>query len=205
MTNSHVTPCGLPGVGTVPVGMHSCHFYSDRQELVDALVPFTIAGLKAKERCMIIASPPLPARDLVRELRASWDGVDDALHTGALRVIDFDRWYLNAQGLKSEDLVQLWLQEEATALADGYSGLRVSGNISFLTPDQWPAFMAYEKSVSANFSHRRIVALCSYVLEDCTGDRKDQVLRAHGCAFERHDKDWHVVLTDRLISRSRVG
>lgn len=195
MTHSHVTPCGLPGVGPVPVGMHSCHFYSDRQQLIDALVPFTLAGLQANERCLIITSAPLPARDLVRELRQSWDGVEEAIHSGALRVLDFDRWYLDTSGLKSEDLVQLWLREEDQALADGYSGLRVSGNISFLTREQWPAFMAYEKSVSTNFSSRRIVALCSYVLEDCIGDRKDQVLRAHGCAFERRDKDWHVVLT----------
>jgi len=195
MTNSHVTPCGLPGVGAVPVGMHSCHFYSNREQLVEALVPFTLAGLRANERCLLIASPPLPARDLVRELRQGWVGVEQALHSGALRVIDFDRWYLDTAGLKSEDLVQLWLQEESKALAEGYSGLRVSGNISFLTPEQWPAFMAYEKSVSANFSHRRIVALCSYVLEDCTGERRDQVLRAHGCAFERRDRDWQVVMT----------
>jgi hypothetical protein len=195
MTHSHVTPCGLPGVGPVPVGLHSCHFYSDRQQLIDALVPFVLAGLQAKERCLIIASAPLPARDLVRELRQSWDGVEEAFHSGALRVLDFDRWYLDTSGLKSEDLVQLWLREEEQALAEGYSGLRVSGNISFLTPEQWPAFMAYEKSVSANFSNRRIVALCSYVLEDCIGDRKDQVLRAHGCAFERLDQDWQVIMT----------
>lgn len=175
--------------------MHSCHFYSDRQQLIDALVPFTLAGLQADERCLIITSAPLPARDLVRELRQSWDGVEEAVHSGALRVLDFDRWYLDTSGLKSEDLVQLWLREEDQALADGYSGLRVSGNISFLTREQWPAFMAYEKSVSTNFSNRRIVALCSYVLEDCIGDRKDQVLRAHGCAFERRENDWHVVLT----------
>ena len=195
MTHSHVTPCGLPGVGPVPVCLHSCHFYSDRQQLIDALVPFVLAGLQANERCLIIASAPLPARDLVRELRQSWDGVEEALHSGALRVLDFDRWYLDTSGLKSEDLVQVWLREEEQALADGYSGLRVSGNISFLTPETWPAFMAYEKSVSTNFSNRRIVALCSYVVEDCIGDRKDQVLRAHGCAFERRDRDWHVVMT----------
>jgi hypothetical protein len=195
MAHSHVTPCGLPGVGPVPVGMHSCHFYSDRQQLIEALVPFTLAGLRANERCLIIAAPPLPARDLVRELLQGWDGVEEALHTGALRVIDFDRWYLGTSGLKSEDLVQLWLQEEGRALADGYSGLRVSGNINFLKPEQWPAFMTYEKSVSANFSNRRIIALCSYVLEECTGDRKAQVLRAHGCAFERRDRDWQVVMT----------
>lgn len=195
MTSSHVTPCGLPGIGPVPVGMHSCHFYSDRQQLIDALVPYTIAGLQANERCILIAAQPLPARELIRELQAGWDGADDAMQRGALRVLDFDRWYMGASGLKSEDIVRLWLQEEALALMDGFSGLRVSGNISFLQPDQWPAFMAYEKSVSANFAKRRIVALCSYVLDGCTADQRDQVLRAHSCAFEQHDRDWQVVTT----------
>lgn len=194
-THSHVTPCGLPGIGPVPVGMHSCHFYENRQQLIEALVPYTLAGLQAKERCLLIASPPLPARDLVGELRNAWDGVSDALHSGALQVMDFDRWYLDAAGLKSDELVEIWLQEEARALADGYSGLRISGNISFLAPAQWPAFMAYEKSVSANFAHRRIVALCSYVLEECTEDQKAQVLNAHSCAFERHAHGWQVITT----------
>lgn len=192
-SQSHLTQFGLPGVGPVPVGLHGCHFYEDRQHLLEALIPYTLAGLQANERCLLIASQPLPARELISELRRAWDGVDDALHTGALRVLDFDRWYLSTAGLKSDDLVQIWLREEVQAIADGYSGLRVSGNISFLTPEQWPAFMAYERSVSANFSNRRIVALCSYVLEACTEDQKAEVLRAHNCAFERHDSAWHVV------------
>ena len=71
--------------------------------------------------------------------------------------------------------------------------LRISGNISFLTPDEWPAFMAYEKSVTTAFSGRRVIALCSYVLEDCTPEQKTEVLRAHGYAFEHHDQHWHVI------------
>lgn len=197
--HSHVTPCGLPGIGTVPVGMHSCHFYKDRQHLIEALVPYTLAGLQAQERCLLIASHPLPARDLIAELRAAWDGVDDALQSGALRVLDFDRWYLSASGLKSEDLVQIWLSEEEQALAAGYSGLRISGNISFLKPEDWPKFMAYERSVTGAFAHRRIIALCSYVLEDCTEDQKAQVLRAHACAFERGDYDWQLVSSGMSI------
>ena len=201
MTHSHVTPCGLPGVGAVPVGMHSCHFYSDRQQLIDALVPFTLAGLQANERCLIIASAPLPARDLVRELRQSWDGVEEAIHSGALRVLNFD-WYFDTLGPEES---KTWSSSASESQGAGRRllGIRVSGNISFLTREQWPAFMAYEKSVSTNFSNRRIVALCSYVLEDCIGDRKDQVLRAHGCAFERRDKHWYVVPAGSFFSGQR--
>jgi hypothetical protein len=191
----YLTQCGLPGIGPIPVGLHSCHFYNNRQQLVDALVPYILAGLGANERCLIVASPPLPARDLIQELRLAWDKTDDMINSGALRILDFDRWYRDASGLKSEDLVRLWLQEEKQALEDGFLNLRISGNISFLKPEEWSAFMAYEKSVTAAFSNRRVIALCSYVLEDCTEAQKAEVVQAHACAFERHDRDWQVVTT----------
>lgn len=34
----HFTRCRLPGLDQVPMGMHACHFYRHRAELVGALV-----------------------------------------------------------------------------------------------------------------------------------------------------------------------
>jgi hypothetical protein len=36
--------------------------------------------------------------------------------------------------LKGLDVIQFWLEEEERALAEGYNGLRITGNTSFLTP-----------------------------------------------------------------------
>jgi hypothetical protein len=66
-------------------------------------------------------------REALQALRAAWDGVDDAIHASALRVLNFDWWYANSAGLKGLDMVQLWLKEEEYALAEGYNGLRTVG------------------------------------------------------------------------------
>ena len=189
----HLTHCGLPGIERVPYGMHACHFYADRQQLIDALVPYFLSGLKAKERCLWITAPPLPASEASSAIQAAWDESYDAMEKGALRILDYDQWYSSAARLKGMDVVQFWLEEEKRALAEGYCGLRITGNVTFLRPDDWPTFMEYERAVSAGFRGRRIVALCSYSLDQCASHQVREVMRAHTCAFDRADSAWQVV------------
>jgi hypothetical protein len=188
----NLTQCGLPGIDRVPYGMHACHFYADRQQLIDALVPYFVAGLKANERCLWITAPPLPASEASSAIQAAWDRSHDAMENGALRILDYDQWYSSSARLKGLDVVRFWLEEEERALAEGYSGLRITGKVTFLKPGDWPAFMEYERAVSAGFSGRRIVALCSYLLPGCSAQQVSEVMHAHDCAFERPDESWQV-------------
>jgi hypothetical protein len=47
----HITRFGLPGIDRVPFGMHACHSYSNRDQLVVAVAPYSVAG-----RCVQIAA-----------------------------------------------------------------------------------------------------------------------------------------------------
>ena len=76
------THCGLPGIDHVPYGMHVCHFYSVRAQLVAALVPYVVAGLRANERRLWVTAPPLPAGEAVQAPPAAWDGPDEAIQAG---------------------------------------------------------------------------------------------------------------------------
>lgn len=192
--HSHLTECGLPGINRIPYGLHACHFYPGREQLIEALVPYFLAGLRAGERCIWVAAPPLPAEEAERELRAVWAGAGEALARGAVRILDFDRWYTGTAGFNGTDVVvKLWLDEEERALAEGYTGLRLTGNTSFLEPKDWEKFMQYERTVNAGLHGRRIVALCSYLLPNISSGKVMEVMRAHDCAFDRPDSGWQVV------------
>jgi hypothetical protein len=65
-----------------------------------------------------------------------------------------------------------------SALAEGYNGLRITGNASFLTPGGWGTFMEYEQAVSARFNGRSIVALCSYAQAQCNDQQMSEVMHA---------------------------
>jgi hypothetical protein len=190
----HMTDCGLPGIKQIPYAMHACHFYPDRQSLVEALVPYFLAGLRSNERCIWIAADPLPADQALRELEAAAGGeVREALARDALRIIDSNRWYTETGGFKGDQVVARWLEEEQRALAEGYAGLRVTGNTSFLQAQDWEMFMEYERTVSSGLYGRRIVALCSYSLQQCNAHKATQVMHSHGCTFDRPDANWQVV------------
>ena len=66
------------------------------------------------------------------------------------------------------------LEEEERALAEGYNGLRITGNTSFLTPGDWPTFMEYEQALSARFHGRRIVTICSYARARCNDQQMSE-------------------------------
>lgn len=124
-----MTDCGLPGIKQIPYGVHMCHFYSGRDELAAALVPYFAAGLRANERCIWIAAEPLNAAHAKLGLLEAGVDVAAALASGALLVRDFSQWYAEGERLRGTEVVRYWLAEEERALAQGYAGLRITGNV----------------------------------------------------------------------------
>lgn len=188
-----LTDCGLPGVRDIPFGVHMCNFYRTREELAQALVPYFLAGLRSHERCIWITADPLLAVDAKAKLREAGLQVDKAIADGALVVRDFTDWYAEQGTLKGSQVVDLWLAEEAHALAAGFSGLRITGNVTFLRPEDWPLFMEYEALVDRAFLGRRIVTLCTYRLGDCGATEVLDVMQRHSCTLDHPDQGWQIL------------
>ena len=190
---SSLTDCGLKGIRTIPYGTHMCHFYGGERDLMAAVVPFVLAGLRAGERCIWVTSAPLEHATATRELRDAGLAVEDALQRGSLAIRSHDAWYLKDDTLRADEVCKLWLAEEERALDAGYAGLRVTGNVGFLTDETWPGFMDYERAVDRAFRGRRIVALCSYAKDACGVAEIFDVVRNHDCALEQPDEGWQIV------------
>lgn len=189
-----LTACGLPGIDTLPYGTHMCHLYRDRNALAAALVPFFAAGLRANERCIWVTSEPLHAPEAAAELRRAGIDVGSKARRGALEMVEFSEWTLrDGTALGPEEVCATWVAEERRALHAGFAGLRVSGNVSFLTPDTWDAFMDYEHAADLAFRDRRIVALCTYPMQTCGAVGAMDVVQRHNCALDRAGERWQVL------------
>lgn len=195
MIRSHLTSFGLPGLTTVPYGVHLCHVYSCRDELAQALVPYFQAGLEANERCVWVAADPLPAKE-IRHQVSSNPLFGAALRAGQLTIVDSKQWYGPPNRMTAEEVIQKWLSEEDRALDAGFDGLRITGNTSFLTRDQWNAFMQYEEAFHAVLRGRRLVVCCSYPHQQCQPvDLLEIVQRHHGALtrVENSPNQWEVL------------
>ena len=191
--HSHLTDWGLPGIHQIPFGVHMCNFYRTKEELAEALVPYFVAGVRANERCIWVTAQPLLAVDALAALEAAGLDARAEIERGALLVRDFSDWYAEAGALRGSQVVELWLAEEARALADGYRGLRITGNVTFLRPDEWPVFMEYEELINKTFQGRRIVTLCTYWLEQCGSADMLEVLQRHNGTLDRPDEGWQIL------------
>jgi hypothetical protein len=138
--HAHITDCGLTGIKAIPYGLHMCHFYEKREELSATLVPYFVAGLQKNERCLWITAEPLDARAAEAELVATGLNVPAMARKGSLLIRDHSDWF--GDSLDADRIIERWLEEERRALDEGYVGLRIAGNTSFVKPAEWSAFMA---------------------------------------------------------------
>jgi hypothetical protein len=190
---THVTECGISGIGVIPFGVHLCHFYPGREELVDGLVPYFATGLSRNESCLWITAPPLPAKEARTELMQVVPGLEFMIAAGQIRFVEAADWHAGSKGMDGNDLIQSWLREEENALADGYQGLRIAGNAGFLGPEDWDAFADYESAVNSALRGRRIVVLCSYDIQRCRATDVLDVVIHHQHTLDRRDAKWEVV------------
>jgi hypothetical protein len=188
-----MTPSGLPGIRSIPFGVHMCNFYRTREELAGALVPYFTAGLRNNERCIWITAEPLSAAEARGELRKAGFDVDAKIKSEALIVRDYSEWYAEGDSLKGIDVVSYWLDEEKRALADGYAGLRITGNVTFLQPGQWDTFMDYEALLDRALHGRRIVTLCTYRKPACGASEVFDVMHRHDCTLDHPDEGWQLL------------
>jgi hypothetical protein len=174
------------------IGDHCCQFFETAEDLRDLLVPYFKQGLEANEACVWVTSAPYGKERAVSDLRGATDDFDRRQKAGQIEVYEADEWYLRDGCLDTTDLVPRWLAKKDAALAAGYFGLRVSGNLSFVTESDWPAVIAYERAVTEGFRDQPVAAVCSYCLERVDATKAVDLIDSHAFGLRRRCGHWDV-------------
>jgi GAF domain-containing protein len=207
VVGSEKVPSGLEAVGDLHWGSHFCHFYRSENDLSDALVPFFREGLRHNEQCIWVTAAPFDAAAAREALRRGLTDFARYEASGQIEIVDYSDWYMRGGALVADDIVRSWLDREKSALARGFRGLRLSGNVQGLhTADAFANFAEYEARVHRAFVGHKIVALCSYALDQCRGDAVADVVRNHHFALIRQRGEWNVMRSaTTLMQADEVG
>lgn len=183
----------IPGIGKAPWGAHFCQFYDSKQDLLDTVVPYFLAGLESDEMCLWVTSDPLEAEEAATVLREEVDDVERRVAQGQIVIMPAAAWYGDqARGVDPERCIKLWQPNLKEALAHGYAGVRASGNVSWLEARHWAPFMSYESALGQRFAHQRVLTLCTYPLGMCDSPKMIDVLMRHQFALIKHG-EWTVI------------
>ena len=159
---------GTEIIDDVPWGTHICQFYQTKEDLLDILVPYFKAGLENNESCMWITSPPLTKEIAESALRKAVPDLDRYLKENRLAILPYSQWHLRGTDFNAQRVLHGWSEKIEHALAQGFEGLRISGDTSWVEKENWKAFTDYEATANNAIPKHRFLALCTYWLEQCS-------------------------------------
>ncbi|NTU41869.1 MAG: PAS domain S-box protein [Nitrospirales bacterium] len=184
---------GIDILGNIRWGSHFCQFYETGEDLTDILVPYFKAGLESHEFCMWIVSAPISAEDALVAMRRSVPDIDDHIRKGQMVILPHTDWCLQGCCFDLRSLLNGWVKKLDTALAEGYEGLRVTGNAAWLERKDWRDFEEYEGVVNGVIGKYRMIALCTYSIRQLAAADVIDVARNHQFALIRRKGIWEVI------------
>ncbi len=181
---------GIPAVGAVPWGMHLCSFYDTKQDLIDILVPYFKAGLENNEFCIWVTSEVLGVKEAEEAMTKAVPGFAQYLERGQIEIVPHSEWYLKGGTFNQQRVLSAWIDKLDCALANGYDGMRVTGDMAWLEKRLWKKFIAYEEEINNIVGKYHIIALCTYSLGKCGANEIIEVMRNHQSTFIRQAGEW---------------
>ncbi len=165
-------------------GDHICMVYENSVEQMEVVIPFIIDGLARGERCIYIADDR--ALDVVvRALATAGVNVVQERQRGALRLLTPLDTYLRGGEFVPHGMIDLIRQMEAEALAEGFSGLRLTAEPtwSFGPEPGCHRLIEYEALVNHLPTDSKSVMLCQYHQSRFGAPCIHDILRTHPVAI----------------------
>jgi DNA-binding CsgD family transcriptional regulator len=184
---------GIDVLGDLPWGEHSCVFYDDKEDLIDAVVPYFQAGFDSNEFCVWAVSEPLAEAEAWAALRRAVPGFDRDSADRGIEIIPGREWYLKGDDVDPKRIADGWHQKLSRALAAGYEGRRVSGNAFWLGTEYWQDFYDYEEEIHERLAGYPMIALCTYPLAESRPSDILDVARVHQYTLTRRKGVWEIV------------
>ena len=192
-------------LGALPWGTHVCQFYETRADLLDILVPYFSAGLKNNEFCLWITSAPLTPEAAEDALSRAVPGLAEYKRRGQLEIVPHVKWYAREGCFNINAVLRQSVRKEEWALANGYAGLRASGNAPLRGDSGLRAMLGYEQAIDNVIGARRALAVCSYPLGRCALPNLIEVLDTHEFAIIKSRGGWHKVAGGRRRSAAALS
>jgi len=189
--NRNSRESGITAIGDVSWGTHLCHFYKEKNDLLDILVPYFRQGLQNNEFCMWVVSDPLTVDEAKNALCRENPGLD--IDSGRMTVLSQDQWYTRGGNFRADRVLKAWTAQEKKARAKGFSGIRASGITAWVDKTNWDAFIDYEEKSNNIISSLKIIAVCSYPVSVRSAQEIIDASRVHQGTIIKKAGKWHTV------------
>jgi anti-anti-sigma regulatory factor len=177
---------GDTGEGHVRSHVHLCQVFDGFPEFRTAAVAFLTDGLARGNRVRYLADGE---PDVLHAEIAPLERLPAAQRAGAVEVVSSGRSYAGpAACVDAQTQVEVYTRDTRTALADGFTGLRVAADVTMLvrTLAQLDAFARYEHQVDRFMARAPFSAMCGYRRSELGDETVTQLACLHPGGSAEH-------------------
>jgi PAS domain S-box-containing protein len=144
-------------------GDHFCCIYETDEEHRAVITPFLRRGLEEGEKALYIVDSRT-AETILAYLREDGMDVESFLSKGQLVILTFDESYMREAAFDPDAMIALMRAETKKALHEGYSALRVTGEMTWALKGLSGSekLMEYEAKLNKFFPGSQCMAICQY-------------------------------------------
>ncbi len=161
-------------------GKHICCFYESEEQLHTVLRSFLCSGLEAGEKALCLLEPKT-AKGVLKHIREAEFDPEPYLECGQLGILTFDETYLVDGAFSPRSMLARLQAETERALQEGYSALRVAGEMIWALKEipNRRDLVVYESEANLFFEKKPCKAICLYDQREFPPDMLLDVLQAH--------------------------
>ena len=161
------------------LGEHLCCIYKNKKEQL-SIIPFILAGLKNNEKCIYILNDNT-REEIVQAFKELNIKIEEYINSKQLEFLTKEDTYLKDGYFDPDRMIELLKQSEEVAIKDGYKGLRVTGEMSwvFTRLQGVEKLIEYEAKLNYFLSQSRTAAVCQYDESKFTPEILLGVIRTH--------------------------
>ncbi len=144
-------------------GNHLCCIYETEEEHRAVITPFLRRGLEKGEKVLYIVDSRT-AETILEYLREDGMDVESFLSKGQLVILTSDEAYMREAAFDPDAMIALLRSETEKALDEGYSALRVTGEMTWALKGLPGSekLMEYEAKLNKFFPGSQCMAICQY-------------------------------------------
>ena len=181
------------------MGSHTCLHYESERNLLDLVSSFFEQGFRTNELCLWVVPQSLGVDGAKAALSKKIKDLNIYIEKDQLELLSHKDVYLKSGIFDQDDTLALLAKKEQDVLKQGFSGLRISGDASWLQEKDWDKLRTYEEGADKLVSHGKITALCTYPAEKFNTNKLFSLSFSHELVISKKDGKADIIIDKRDV------
>ena len=164
----------------IEAGDNLCSIYDDFEGQISYIVPYMDIGLKKNHKCIYITDEN-SIESIIDAFRIKGTGLSEYIEKGQFVFFTSNDTYLKDGYFDPDRMISLLKAMEKTALKEGFAGIRVTGEMTWVL-SKLPGterFMEYENKLDEFLPGSKATAICQYNESKFGSKILNEVIKAH--------------------------